>query len=136
MWPIFLLGENLKGSWIFLHHCIHHSFVLEEIERTSGVYHLTTYLQCMERSIEKAFLESCDLLDVLQVPVFHCISTLIEGSFSTTWRIEKDAIESFREIFPVLSRIESNSYIWCMHTLKVLEELGDTFTSRFIRDDE
>ncbi len=76
MWPEFLFKNNLKGSWIFVFHCLEYSFIFEEIEWTSWIYHLTTDFEAQERRIEELGLEFRDIFDIFEMPVPGCVSTL------------------------------------------------------------
>jgi hypothetical protein len=70
------------------------------------------------------------------MPVLRRISPFIECTLTTTGCIEEDTVENFGSMSEILSWIEGHSDIRTTHTIEVLEELGDTFSRGFIRDDE
>ena len=86
----------------------------------------------MESRIEEFGLESSNLLDVLYMPVLHCVSSLVERSLTTTRSVEKDTIKSLRILFPELSRIERDTDIRTSHPLCILQELWYSLSSWLI----
>ncbi len=136
MWPEAFLVGNLKSMGIFTHYGVDDSFVFEEIQTACRIEHLSSYFQSYYGSIEEFFLETCDSFYIFYMPVFCRVSTFIESSFTTTRSIEKDAVEYFRSMSEVLSRIQGDSDICTAHAIEILEKLWDAFTSRLVGDDE
>ena len=136
MWPEMLLEYHFEGVRIFLSYRVDHSLVLEEIHTAGRVYHLTSYLQCYDRSIEELLLESSDGFYIFYMPVLRRISTLKEGPFTTTRSVEEDTIECLWSLAEVLPWIESDSYICASHAIEILQKLRDTLSGRLICDDE
>lgn len=120
MWPEFLLEKYFEASWIFFLYGFDNSLILQEIERTCWVDHLSANFQTMKGSIKEFFLEMNNLLDIFDMPVFHRISSLIEGSLSTTGSIEQYPVKSLGKMFPLLSWIECDSHVRRTHSFEIL----------------
>lgn len=77
-----------------------------------------------------------NLSNRLDVPVFHGICPLVEGSFPAARSIEENAVECLGKVSPLLSGIERDSDMRCSHSFEILEELRYAVATRFVRDDE
>ena len=120
MRPEFFLENDLECISILSIHSIEYSLILDQIERTGRIYHLTSDLQCMEGGIEELGLESGNFFDIFQMPVSYCVSPFEQGSLTTTRSIEEYSVEYLIMMTIELSWIEGDPDITTSHAFQIL----------------
>ncbi len=134
--PETLLEEDFETIGVARLDFVHHSFVLDFVERTGRVENLSASFQRSESRIEEFGLESRDRVDVLQIPVLHGLRFLESDTLSRAWGIQEYSVESLSQITIPSSVIVGYHDAIVPESLGVLHELCHAVTCRFVGDDD